>query len=702
MDSLHTSANFRFFRFFPVSLTLFVLLFFADLTAANEISGQTTMDTLLGMSLEELIEVEVTVATGTPKLLKLAPAVASVITADDIEAMGATTLNEVLETVPGLHVSPSGPTIFSSIWSIRGIYTSTNPEVLLLINGLPVTATADGGRQKTTNMPVAMISRVEVIRSPGSAVHGADAFAGTVNVITKDAHEVDGIRIGLRYGSFDTVDAWLQHGGTYNGWDVVAGVEARKTQGDKDRIVDQDRLGSGPPSWAPNSLDTRARQVDINLGANKEDRWIAHFYGSWFGDNGVGPGGLQALNDEESEVDGSQVLVDLLYKNNELSQDWNLSARMYYLYQKIDIYNQLLPSSFLNMIGEPIVTENNGGFEATGIYNGLKEHKLRLAAGITYFNTETDENKNFGPGIPVQFGPTVSVNDTPYIFMDDQHRFLWYASLQDEWTLTQGLELTAGIRYDEYDDFGGTINPRLALVWETRYDLTAKLLYGRAFRAPSFSEQYYQSNPVFQGNPNLDPETIDTYEVAFDWQPLADLRIIPSFFHYEIDDAIEFVGPLPSIAENFASLEGNGFEVEAIWQVIDTLQLRANLAYQRSKNSATDEIVPDTPAWQLYTDANWAFLPDWSLNVQYFRIADRYRANGDPRPEIDDYNWVNLAVRRKNIAEHWDAAFSIRNLFDEGAREPSPYDPSAPHGAWIPDDYPLSGREIWVELRYKF
>ena len=354
------------------------------------------------------------------------------------------------------------------------------------------------------------------------------------------------------------------------------------------------------------------------------------------------------------------------------------------------------------MIGEPIVTSNDGGFEANGIYGGFMNHSLRLAAGLKNFDTETDEKKNFGPGVPEQFGPLVSVKNTPYIFMDDQNRFLWYVSLQDEWTMAKGWELTAGARYDHYSDFGGTINPRLALVWEARYNLTAKLLYGRAFRAPSFSELYFQSNPVFQGNPDLDPETIDTYEVVFDWQPLNNLRIITNLFHYEIDDAIEFVGPLPSIAENYASLDGNGFEVDSSWQATDSLDFRANLAYQRSEDENTDEIVPDTPEWQFYADANWKFLPEWSLNGQFFWIADRHRADGDPRDDIDDYSLVNLTLRRKNFADHWDAAVSVRNLFDEDAREPSPYDPGAPDGAYIPNDYLMEGRSVFGEVRFYF
>ena len=84
-------------------------------------------------------------ATGSLKPVHLAPSVASVITEEDIEAIGATSLNEILETVPGFHVTPSG-TFYTSIWSLRGIHTSVNPEVLLLINGVPFTSNYVGNR----------------------------------------------------------------------------------------------------------------------------------------------------------------------------------------------------------------------------------------------------------------------------------------------------------------------------------------------------------------------------------------------------------------------------------------------------------------------------------------------------------------------------------------------------------------------------
>ncbi len=98
-------------------------------------------------------------ATGSLKPVHLAPSVATVVSKEDIEAIGATSLDEILETVPGLHVVPSGSNWFNPIWSIRGVHTSVNPQVLLLINGVPYSYNYTGNRGAGYRMPVAMMSR---------------------------------------------------------------------------------------------------------------------------------------------------------------------------------------------------------------------------------------------------------------------------------------------------------------------------------------------------------------------------------------------------------------------------------------------------------------------------------------------------------------------------------------------------------------
>ncbi len=643
-------------------------------------------------------------ATGSQVPVFKAPSVASMITKEEIEAMGATTLDEILETVPGLHVYPSGLNIFCPIWSIRGIQSKINPQALLLMNGIPLTQNYNGGRPWVYRMPVSMISRVEIVRGPGSAVHGADAFSGVINVITKDNFEIDGTRIGGRYGSFETYDVWLQHGGQYKGWDIWGGIEVQDSEGDHDRIIEKDymdAMGLSAFSNTPGYLGTEYTVIQTNLGIRK-DNVTFQFFGSWR-DSAMGPGGLQAIT-YGNDVDETDLMFDLTWRDKNFTSDWDLSLRLYYLYMNADAFYQFFPSGFPNkMLGNPILVDNNGGIEVTAFYERFNRHNLRFSTGFKAYDTETDQNKNFGAGITNQFGPLVNVGNTPFVFMEDQDRQLVFASIQDEWYITTNLTFTGGVRVDHYSDFGTTINPRAALVWETTYFLTTKLLYGRAFRAPSFGEQYVQNNVVVDGNPNVDPETIDTYELAFDLQPTKDLHGIVSFFYYEAQDLIDAVGsggPVP-VFQNTGEQEGHGFEIELEWDIIDTLKVRSNFAYQRSKNKITDELVPDAPEMQFYLNPHWKFAENWSLDGQYYWIGEQHRAVGDPRENINDYDLVNLTLRRKNIIENLDVALAVRNLFDEDARTPSIYDPNAPEGAYIPDDYPIEGRSFWLEISYK-
>ena len=154
----------------------------------------------------------ISLVTGSKQPLRRAPAVATVITADDIAASGATDLDEVLETVPGLHVSRS-TIVNQPIYVMRGIYSNpTNPQILLLQNGVPMTSLYSGDKGNVWGgLPLENLARIEIIRGPGSALYGADAYAGVINLITKTAAEVHGTELGARAGSFNSQDAWVQH-----------------------------------------------------------------------------------------------------------------------------------------------------------------------------------------------------------------------------------------------------------------------------------------------------------------------------------------------------------------------------------------------------------------------------------------------------------------------------------------------------------
>ena len=141
-----------------ISLTL-VLAFIAHGVCAEADAQYASVD-FYNLSLAELGHVEISIATGNSTPLDRAPATATVISASEIQALGAHNLNEVLETVPGLHVSLSSLSRLDSVYSIRGIHTGFNPQVLLMLNGVPVQYNVQGGRPTLFRLPVTSIARV--------------------------------------------------------------------------------------------------------------------------------------------------------------------------------------------------------------------------------------------------------------------------------------------------------------------------------------------------------------------------------------------------------------------------------------------------------------------------------------------------------------------------------------------------------------
>ena len=695
-----------------ISATTFITLFLTASVHAQETYYEE--DILLLYQDEEMVSI----ATGTEKPLHLAPSVASVITSKDIKAMGAKTLDEALEFVPGLHVSRD-PSRQSAIYSIRGIHTSFNPQVILLLNGHPINDTVTGSRPPLFKLPVANISRIEIIRGPGSAVYGADAFAGVINVITKDAKELNGTTAGVRAGSFDSHDVWLQHAGQLANWESAFSFEYSTTNGDDDRYIEQDFLGNS------GSMNTQYElyNTSINLNNNNWNIWL----NSWnLRDAGIGVGAAQAL-DSVGYQEADQYTVKLDYENKNLSKNWQVNTNFTYrkLYQQS--YYQLYPA------GETLRLDEDGNFNPIGIgyakftegahgnpggkithnsfetsfsYHGLNSHFIRIAFGIKYDETTSTESKNFGPGVidgttlstdpnnpTIIPGPLTSVTGTANIFLPDSSRTVHYLSVQDEWKFARDWELTGGIRYDHYSDFGNTINPRLALVWATKYNLTSKLLYGRAFRAPSYGELYYINNPTALGNPDLNPETIDMVELVFDYRPTFDLETILNLFRYQARDLIGLDDNFT--AQNLHNQHGYGIELDVEFKATNKLTLLGNMAWQRSKDRDTSEPISDAPGHQVSLALRLRTTDRCFFNTQINWVADRQRTLEDTRSQVDDHTTLDLITRCHNIfGKPLEIAASVKNALNEGIREPSSI--ATPH------DYPQEGRSVYIELSYNF
>lgn len=297
--------------------------------------------------------------------------------------------------------------------------------------------------------------------------------------------------------------------------------------------------------------------------------------------------------------------------------------------------------------------------------------------------------------------PLVDVSDTPFVFLTEDSRDNSYVFLQDVWLLANDWELTAGLRHDNYSDFGSTTNPRLALVWSTSYKLTTKFLYGEAFRAPSFAQTRAINNPLILGNINLEPEEIKSYELAFDYRPNYELTLMTNFFYYDWTDIIQFVPDANNsnrTAQNSGEQTGYGMEFEAVWEATENVTLTGNLAVQNSTDETLDVPAAKSPEKQLYLRADWILSKGWRVNLRGNWVMDRNRLSDDLRPDVDDYALFDLSLR-KTMDNALEFALTVNNLFDEDAREPSPNSDPMP---FIPNDLPLAGRSVLGEIRYNF
>jgi outer membrane receptor protein involved in Fe transport len=655
----------------------------------------------------------ISIATGSKQPISKAPSTATVITAEEIKAIGATNLEQVMETVPGVHVSRTA-NYYQPVYIIRGMNGTgtTNPEVLMLQNGIPMSTlyTSSAG-QNSGVVTLENIERIEVIRGPGSALYGADAFSGVINIITKTAANTPGTESGARAGSFVTRNAWVQHGGKWGAVDVAAYLNVGGSEGEKGIVTQDASRLHGSPLFVNGPVNTGYDFLDANLDFGY-DKWRLRAGYKLRDNQGTGAGASSAL-DPVGKQRSERITGDLTWSDANLSQNWGAGLTGSYMhYTEVQDQNlQLFPpgttfptGAFPNgVIGDPGRYEQQIRLSAYATYSGFSDHSLRFGLGhddLDMYHTSTNKNYLLTPsGAP---SPTAFMdysNIQPHI--PPEKRKVDYLYAQDEWNFARDWTLTAGVRHDHYSDFGTTTNPRLALVWDATQTLTAKLLYGKAFRAPAFVEMY-GINPVSNGNPNLQPETVKTVEEDFVWQARKDTQINLNFFHWEADSLIQSVANqvagTGATYENTGKQHGGGMELEGVWDASRSMRLTGNYSYQQAISYATDQDAGYAPHNHIYLRDDWRFSGNWLSSVQINQVSDRKRTPGDIRPPVPDYTTVDVAARTTRDKIEYSAA--VRNLFNATVLEPSLPGPTVATVP-IPNDLPQAPRSVWLQVVYK-
>jgi outer membrane receptor protein involved in Fe transport len=699
------------------------------------------MEDYFSMSPAELAEIPVAIATGTPKPVFRSAGSISVVTEDQIKSMGATELYEVVETIPGIHVSLD-PITQLPVYSVRGIANQRNSQMLMLMDGTRISTPFNGTVDFGPSFPLAAVQRVEVIRGPGSAVHGADAFAGVINIITKKASDIKGGQVGVRAGNWNTQSGWGQYGTSLGDWNIAANIQYQGTDGDNGRIIPLDYQTSNDilygtrASHAPGAMNTLYKSINTHVNLQNK-YWDIGFWANNILNSGMRAGSGGSL-DPNGKADGAQYLGDFRFSSKDLFKDWELLAHLSYLNSDTAAKNLIFPANSILPVDEvgdispniPVATpffpdgaidiidytQRVPSLELTSLYKGLEGHQLRLSAGFRYEDILVNSHlSNYGKGIidgvhppNIIDGKLTDVTGSQYAFINNTHRTVWSTVLQDEWQIDKDWLLTAGVRYDHYSDFGETVNPRFALAWDINKALTAKLLYGRAFRAPTFYESALQNNPTIDSNRNLKPENINTVEMAFDYRPFSTFRSAVNLFYYNTEALIvpqkQGREPFKQKYNNSGEQDGYGSELEWNWQFTNQWSFFGNYSWQRSlqKNEFTDSKVkvPGAPEHQLYAALKWQFLPQWQFQTQLNWIGGRgreldlFRGNND-KLRLQDSETVDFTLRGAKLWGHVNFAASLRNAFDDQNFEPA-FRPN------YPSNYPLPGRSFYLETSVDF
>lgn len=687
--------------------------------SADEVSNNA--NSLFELGLNELLNVRlVTAASGFEQNIENAPASVTVIDAEEWQAMGATELFEALRHVPGLHITKMQTAVSNEKPVIRGLSGAFGQQILILIDGLPLRHIRDGGTLWGQRIPLNAFKRIEIIRSPGSAIYGADAMGGIINLVSYSPGEMP-TRFTARAGNLDTQQVEWSHKIQWETAVLQAAFGAQTSEGDRSRWVDSDLQSlldaerGTQTSHAPGPLSDRHTIYSARLQFQHRDLSVNYY--NWFNrETGTGGGVAQALDPDGYFRQQAQTLSAEYDLSSYVSGEMNVTATWHSVNSRLR--STIFPAGsevpigsdgnvdFLNPVTYVAFPEGVLGFPGNDdqaislqfnhIFEAGDAHHVRWSIGYEHVETDAFEVKNFGPGVLFPDEDSVvpdliNVTDTPYVYLPNKRRDNWYAAIQDQWALTDTVHTTIGVRYDRYSDFGSTWNPRVGVLWHVSPRLTAKWFLGTAFRAPSFVDLYSQNNPTAMGNSNLRPESIDTMDGGFalNYRASDTLQMEMNLFQYKADNIISYVPDAGvQVAQNVGRLEMHGLEYQLNWRPSRLLSVAFN--YSHLEETDRQEVdIASVPKQMANLTAHWR-LQDWHWFVGGKWVAKRERAPGDARANIDDYFWVDSRLHRN--WQQWEFGLSLRNLADVDAREPS--------NGVIPSDYPLAGRHWLLDVTY--
>lgn len=653
---------------------------------AQQPAGRTPADDL--RALMAVLDEQTELATLTRLNVDHVPGTMTVHRGEALAAQGARTVLEGLELMPQVQVSMAARG--TPVVVLRGVgKTFRSGKFKVLLNDVPVNSTLTGEATWLWGLSLDLVDRIEVIRGPGSAVHGEYAYVGIVRVITHTERNA----------------AYAQADG-FGGVSLGAAL-SEKTAGGRVALsaVAGGFRTSGPAIMAgPDSLHGTANQgVSLAPGPTAEDQdnvfaigsltwrqaklegqFVRIGFAEYFGLTDRLPPADRGVTGRET---WTAVKVSQAWSP---APDWTINLGGLLSHYALDTLTVIAPRGYR---AGPFVYPDGqilGGHrpertvlgEGRVDYRGVPNHRLGAgveAAGRAMRDFYRRANYNPFTGEPLESVTTMR-GALNVLVEGPTHRRSLSLFAQDEWTVADGLHLTIGARVDRYDDFGTAASPRIAGVWHLSAGHIVKAQYATAFRPPTFNEQYSQS-AIAAGDLELDPERIRTLDLSY----------IRSF----TQGALRFTGFRSSLPEQIVFSGGSyrnatdatllGGSVDLDWAIQNRTRIDANVSYVRTHQ--LDRAFPDIAPLVANLGIVQSLRGSIALSAQYRYRGSRARAAGDPRPRFEDQHAVDLAGQWNAGRSPVRLSAGLRNVFDSDLRMPAPLRTYA-------QDYPRPGREL--------
>jgi len=505
------------------------------------------------LSLEELLNVQVTSTSRRAESQHLASGIITVISSQEMQKYGSRHIRDVLDRLVGMEVLGSRQDPHSKM-SIRAFNTSHHEShVLILLNGRPVRQATDGGLNSDLYLgfPVNIVDRIEVIRGPGSVIYGSNAVTGVVNIVTKDARKtINETQVDVQAGSFNRQQIQLSTLFGDTDYSVNIGLNHITANGDTVHgMTDEDgNIGS---------YESGQDSKNIVVAGNYKDFTLNYM----FMDNDL-ESGSSAFQFPSKEIRLQRYFLDVGYLYD-ITDGWDISFN--YTMSKDSADWQINEA-----VGDNRSDARSDLYEV--IVRGNISEKLNMLFGASRVKNES----GFLRGLPQ--GTTLD-NDIVYTQID--------------YMFSQKQKLILGAQWNKPSNYEADISPRVGFIQGFGENWWLKLLYSEAYRSPTMVELNLAA-PQLKGNPNLSPESVKTYDAQLLYNNTK-MSLGLTLYKSKLSNLIIRVPGAPITHANQGYVEFKGVEFEAKYEADENLDFIGNLSYQNNETDAGDERTTFAP-----------------------------------------------------------------------------------------------------------